>query len=107
MSVRSSVFLPVLLRFPDPLAREDGWGRFVELAASAAVVCSQAPMKTGEKVLLCFEVHGESFRDLRASVEHSVSDDDGFCRAEVRFADEVEKRRLARVLTDVIARSIP
>ncbi|MDD5656393.1 MAG: hypothetical protein PHF00_03965 [Elusimicrobia bacterium] len=107
MSAKSAVFLPVLLRFPGLLAREDGWGRLLELAASAAVLASQSPVKAGDKILLCFEVHGEKFEDLRAVVEHAVFDEDGFCRAELRFNDEVHKRRLARVLLDVIARSIP
>jgi hypothetical protein len=106
MSAQGRVLLPVLLRFPGPLAREEGWGRLLHLAASAASLCTQTTLRVGENVLLSFEVHGERFDGLSASVEHSAADEDGFCRAELRFTDEVEKRRLARVLADVLSRSL-
>ena len=101
---RSATFLPVLFRFPSESAREDGWGRFLELAASAAKFSTQVPLHPQERILLSFEVYGERFSDLRAQVEHSETDEDGFCRVELRFQDEVEKRRLARTLADLLAR---
>jgi len=103
---RSANFLPALLRFPGELAREDGWGRFLELAASAAVLSTQTPLKPLEIILLSFEVYGEKFKDVPARVEHAERDLDGFCRAELRFQDEVEKRRLARVLADLLSRQV-
>ena len=101
---RSSVYTPVLFRFPGEIAREDGWGRFLDLAAST--LCTQTPLKEREKLRLGFEVNGERFSDLRASVESVDRDEDGFCCADLRFEDEVEKRRLARVLADLLARQV-
>ncbi|MFA6003342.1 MAG: hypothetical protein WC881_04670 [Elusimicrobiota bacterium] len=106
MSVRSANFVPALLRFPGEAAREDSWGRFVELAASTAILATQTPLQALDKVLLSFEVYGEKFKDLPAMVENSITDDDGFCRADLRFQDEVEKRRLARCLADLLSRHI-
>ena len=103
---RSSLYTPVLFRFPGEVAREDGWGRFLELAASAAKLCTQTPLKEGEKLRLGFEVNGERFPVLRAMVEYVDRDEDGFCRADLRFEDEVDKRRLARVLADLLARQV-
>lgn len=103
---RSATLVPALIRFPGELAREEGWGRLLELAASAAKLSTQTPLHPLENILLSFEVYGERFQDLRARVEHSETDEDGFCRAELRFQDEVEKRRLARVLTDLLSRQV-
>jgi hypothetical protein len=103
---RSATFVPVLLRFPGELAREEGWGRLLELAASAAQLSTQTPLRPLERMLLSFEVHGERFKDLRAQVAHCEIDEDGFYRAELRFQDEVEKRRLARTLADLLSRQV-
>ena len=103
---RSSVYTPVLLRFPGEVAREDGWGRFLDLAASSAKLCTQTPLREREKLRLSFEVNGERFSDLRAAVDSVDRDEDGFCCAGLRFEDEVEKRRLARVLADLLARQV-
>jgi len=103
---RSATLVPALIRFPGELARDDGWGRLLELSASAAVLSTQTPLQSQEKLSLSFEVYGERFKDLPAVVEHAEKDDDGFCRAELRFKDEVEKRRLARVLADLLSRQV-
>ena len=103
---RSAVYTPVLFRFPGEVAREDGWGRFLELAASTAKLCTQTPLRAGEKLRLGFEVNGERFHDLRAQVEYADRDEDGFCCADLRFEDEVEKRRLARTMADLLARQV-
>lgn len=103
---RSSVFTPVLLRFPGEVAREDGWGRLLELRASSAKLSTQTPLDRGESLRLDFEVNGERFPDLRARVECVERDEDGFLRADLRFEDEVEKRRLARTLADLLSRQV-
>ena len=106
MKGRCATFVPVLLRFPGEFAREDAWGRLLELAASAAILSTQAPLRPLDKVLVSFEVYGERFRDLPALVENAANDEDGFCRAQLRWQDEVEKRRLARVLADILSRQV-
>jgi hypothetical protein len=103
---RSSVHTPVLLRFPGEAAREDGWGRFLELCASSAKLSTQTPLDRGEGLRLGFEFNGERFADLRARVEYVDRDEDGFLRADLAFQDEVEKRRLARALADLLARQV-
>ncbi|MBI5239769.1 MAG: hypothetical protein HY926_04795 [Elusimicrobia bacterium] len=103
---RSSVHTPVLLRFPGEVAREDGWGRLLELCASSAKLSTQTPLDRGEQVRLAFEVNGERFADLRARVESVDRDEDGFLAADLSFQDEVEKRRLARSLADLLSRQV-
>jgi hypothetical protein len=103
---RSSVHTPVLLRFPGEAAREDGWGRFLELCASSAKLSTQIPLEPGDLLRLGFEVNGERFSDLRAIVKYVDRDEDGFVRADLAFQDEVEKRRLARTLADLLARQV-
>ncbi len=103
---RAAVFTPVLIAFPGELAREEGWGRFLELCASSAKLSTQTPLKLSERVLLGFEFNGERFSELRAEVEHLDKDADGFVVADIRFEDEVEKRRLARTLADLLSRQV-
>ena len=103
---RSASLVPVRIRFPGEFARQETWGRLLELSASAAVLSTQTPLKALERILLGFEVNGELFRNLPARVDHAEADEDGFCRAELRFQDEVEKRRLARVLADLLSRQV-
>ena len=106
---RSSVFTPVLLRFEGAPGLQNGlngWGRLLELRASSAKLSTQTPLDRGESLRLEFEVNGERFPDLRARVECVERDEDGFLAADLRFEDEVEKRRLARTLADLLSRGV-
>jgi hypothetical protein len=47
---------------------------------------------------------GERFDEVRARVSHAEDDADGHRLAELRFLDEVQRRRLAKALTDVLSR---
>jgi hypothetical protein len=96
--------LPVLLRFGPEAARQDGWGRLVELTSGGAEISTATRLVAGELVLLTFELSGDRFAGVRARVAHAEDDADGHRLAELRFIDEVERRRLARSLTDILAR---
>lgn len=104
MRARSAVRLPAVVSFPGEAGRESGWGRLLELSASTAVLSTNLPLSRLERVLLSFELGGERFESLACSVSFKESDEDGYTRAELSFADEPEKRRLARLLLDVLAR---
>jgi hypothetical protein len=100
----SAATVPALLRFPPELARQDGWGRLQELSSSFAVVSTLTSLERRERVLLSFEVAGEKYRELPAEVVCAERDVDGYVVAELRFLDEVERRRLARTLLEVLSR---
>ncbi len=102
--VRAPFALPVGLKFSEPKQREASWGRLVSLSSAAAVLSTQSALTRGEKVFLSFELAGERFRDFAAVVEDVELDPDGYARAELRLSDEVERRRLAKLLVDVLAR---
>ena len=101
---RTAAFLPVLLRFAPSAARTDGWGRLAALTSGGAELSTATRLVAGEAVLLSFELAGDRFEDVRARVAHAEDDADGHRLAELRFTDEVERRRLAKALTDVLSR---
>lgn len=100
---RTPAPLPVLLRFPPSSARVEAWGKLLRLTAGGADLTTAVRLVTGEGVLLSFELGGEAFEDLRARVTHA-EDDDGHRLAELRFVDEVQRRRVAKALTEVLSR---
>lgn len=103
--MKSAPFLvPVLLRFPGASARQDAWGRLLKITAGGAELSTGSRLSRGETVLLRFELGGERLT-IPARVHHSRPDDDGQCLAELRWNDLVERRRLARVLLDVLSRA--
>ena len=101
---RAATFLPVLLRFEAEAARLDGWGRLARLTSGGAELGTATRLVPGEGVLLSFELAGDRFDDVRARVAHVEDDADGHRLAELRFIDEAQRRRLAKALTDVLAR---
>ena len=101
---RAAAFLPVLLRFEPAAARQDGWGRLVSLTSGGAELSTATRLVVGEGVLLTFELAGDRFEGVRARVAHAEYDADGHRLAELLFTDEVERRRLAKSLTDVLSR---
>lgn len=104
MSARAPMLVPAAFSFPGDAARMDGWGRLLELSPAYAVLSTAAPIPRGETLLLDFELGGEVFRACASRVEHSEADADGQTLAELRWTDELERRRLSRLLLDLLAR---
>ena len=100
----AAALLPVLLTFDAASARQDGWGRLVKLTSGGAELSTAARLVVGEDVLLAFELGAERFEKIRARVAHAEDDSDGHRLAELRFIDEVQRRKLAVALTDVLSR---
>jgi hypothetical protein len=93
------------LSFPQASARSDAWGRLTRLTSGGAELSTAARLLKDEGVVLAFELGGDAFDGVRARVAHAEDDDDGFRTVELRFVDEVQRRRLAKALTDLLARS--
>ncbi len=102
--MRAPFLVPVLLRFPGSSARQDAWGRLLKITAGGAELSTAAKLAKGEFVLADFELGGERLL-IRARVRHAYDDDDGGRVCELRWADMVERRRLARALLDVLSRA--
>ena len=100
---RASFLIPALLRFPGGSARQDAWGRLLKITAGGAELSTGSRLARGEIVHLRFELGGERLT-IPARVHYSRPDDDGQCLAELRWNDLVERRRLARVLLDVLSK---
>lgn len=103
MSARSAVLMAVALRYPS--GRLEGWGRILELTAAGAVIETGDALARGEEVCLSFELFGERFVDFAAEISYAESRAGGTCRAELSWRDEIERRRLARVLLDLLSRA--
>ena len=101
---RAPFLVPVLLRFAGTSARQDGWGRLLKLTAGGAELSTAVRLTKGEMLSAHFELGGERLR-VAAHVTFVEADDDGQTRAELRWADMVERRRLARALVDLLARA--
>lgn len=104
MKRSSATTVPTLLRFAPEIGRLDGWGRLQEISSAHAVVSTLTVLSRRERVLLSFEISGERYKEIPAEVVNCDRDADGYCVAELRFLDEVEKRRLARTLLEVLSR---
>lgn len=102
---RTAKPVPVLLSFPQASARSDAWGRLTRLTSGGAELSTAARLVKDEGVILAFELGGEEFSRVRARVSYAVDDDDGFRTVELCFVDEVQRRRLAKALTDLLTRS--
>lgn len=101
---RSPAPLPAVVAFPGEAARQAGWGRLLDLSASSAVLATFTPLSRLEQVLLSFELGEERFEAVAARVACARTDEDGYTRAELFFVDETERRRLSRVLLDLLSR---
>ncbi len=101
---RAPRLIPALLRFPGASARQDSWGRLLELTAGGAELSTAARLAKGETVLVRFELGGEKLT-IPARVHHAYDDEDGGRIADLRWNDMVERRRLARALVDVLSRA--
>ena len=102
---QAAVFVPVLLRFPPQSARQEAWGRLTRLTSGGAELSTAVRLVRDEGVLLSFDLGGDRFEDVRARVVHAEDDVDGHRLVELVFADEVQRRTLAKALVNVLARS--
>jgi hypothetical protein len=96
--------IPARLDFEADDGRAPSWGKLEALTPSGARVVTLAGLERGQKVLLSFETAGEAFTELVGVVAASATDADGFCAAELDFRDQRDRRRLARILLDVLSR---
>ena len=102
--MRAPFLVPALLSFPGSAARQDAWGRLLKITAGGCELSTPALLAKGDLLHIEFELCGEQLR-IAARVHHVRDDDDGQRAAELRWNDMVERRRLARVLLDVLARA--
>lgn len=102
--MQASFLVPVVVRFPGSAARQDAWGRLLKLTAGGAELSTAANLGKGENLILLFELGGERLK-MSARVYDAYDDDDGHRVAELRWTDMVERRRLARVLVEVLSRA--
>ncbi|MDE2491703.1 MAG: hypothetical protein KGM24_12725 [Elusimicrobia bacterium] len=100
---RAPVFLPVQLDFPPEAARRESWGRLTVLTGGGAELSTATRLVKGERVLLAFELGRERFEGVRARVESAEDDADGRRLAELRFEDPLQRRALAKALTDLLS----
>lgn len=105
MSARAPSLIPVLVRFPGGAARQDTWGRLLDLTAGGAVLSTAAPLKAGEGLTLAFDLPGGDSHAMTARVSHVEQDVDGQTLADLRFSDELERRRLSKALLDILSRA--
>lgn len=101
---RAPRLIPALLRFSGAAARQDAWGRLLALTAGGAELSAPAALRPGEALVVRFELGGEE-HSLAARVTRAERDDDGYSLAELRWTDMVERRKFAKVLTDVLSRA--
>ena len=97
--------VPVRFAFDEGEGRQDGWGRFMELAAMEARLSTRFRLEKGDRVFLDFELPGERFVGVPAEVTRSGKDEDGYTLARIGFHDEVCRVRLARALHGLLSRS--
>lgn len=103
MKVRGASFLPLLIAFPEAEGRLETWGRLLDLGALSARILTQTRLAVRGSLRLSFRLRGEEFDSLPAVVERVETDEDGYCRCEVRFAEERDRLRLGRVLRVLLA----
>lgn len=101
----SSLRVPVRFSFDDESARAEAWGRFTELSATEAEISARCELRDLDRLVLSFEVAGREFSEFSCQVTHAELDKDGYTVAALRFTDEVEKRRLAVSLLDILSRA--
>ena len=101
----SSRRVPVMFSFDDESARADSWGRFTELSATMATLSARCELRLKDRLVLSFEVGGRTFSELACVATWVETDKDGYTSAELRFTDEVVKRRLAAALLDILSRA--
>lgn len=97
--------IPAVVAFPEDAARCETWGRLLALGPERARLSTRARLSRGELVYLDFELPGERFRRLRASVLESRDDEDGYTLCELGFLQKADRVRLGRRLRELVTQS--
>ncbi len=94
--------VPVLIAFAES-SLEPSWGRFDALSAVGARVLTRAEVRRRDELFLSFQVGGDSYQEIPAETLYVETDSDGYRLLDLKFRDEVAKRRLAKTLLDILA----
>ncbi|MBI4678379.1 MAG: hypothetical protein HY748_12435 [Elusimicrobia bacterium] len=100
---RSSASVPVVVSFAETSAKKDCWGRLLALAPSGARLSTRFRVERGERVFLSLRIADEEFQGIAALATRVDKDREGYALAELKFTDELQKRRLAKVLLDILS----
>ena len=101
---KTCISLPVLIEFEPGLFKREAWGRIERLSHEGASLATLAPIAYGERLRLSFHLWGDSFRELTCEAADAWKDEDGYFQAEIEFRDEAERRRLAKLLWEILSR---
>ncbi len=93
--------VPVLIAFAES-SLEITWGRFDALSAVGARVLTRAEVRRKDELFLSFEVGGDAYQEVPAEAVYVETDCDGYRLLDLRFKDEVAKRRLAKTLLTLL-----
>ncbi|MFH2202390.1 MAG: hypothetical protein ABIJ96_04705 [Elusimicrobiota bacterium] len=105
MKVNAARFIPVLVAFPEAEARQESWGRFLELQSNRARLITRTRMEKGDVLILTFDLPGEAFAGVDAEVARAAADEDGYYVCTVLFPEEEQRVRLGRTLQRILAAS--
>ncbi|MBI5883524.1 MAG: PilZ domain-containing protein [Elusimicrobia bacterium] len=95
--------VPAMVSFAETASRQDCWGMLDALAPGGAMLSTRFKVERGERLFLTMRLGEEEFSRIAALAAAVRTDRDGYRLAELRFTDEVQKRRLAKVLLDLLA----
>ncbi len=105
MKVSAARFIPALLAFPESEARQDAWGRFLELQSNRARLITRTRLEKGDRLFLSFELPGERLKKIEAEVTRSDVDEDGYYVCVLLFPREEQRVRLGRTLQRILTAS--
>ena len=99
--IKDSRLIPALIAFPETEARQEAWGRLLEISPVNARLLTRATLTRQTQIFLGFDVADEPFKAVPARVAYVETDADGYSVAELDFTDEPVKRRLAKLLLEL------
>jgi len=105
MRVSAARFIPASVRFPESEARQDAWGRILELQSNRARFLTRTRLEKGDRLSLSFDLPGEPMKDISAEVSAGERDEDGYYLCVLLFSDSADRVRLGRVLQKILVRS--
>ncbi len=105
MKVSAARFIPVLAAFPETEARQETWGRFLDLQSNRARLITRARLEKGDLLILSFELPGEAFTGIDAEVSRAGVDEDGYYVCTVLFPEPEQRVSLGRVLQRILTAS--
>jgi len=65
MKVSAARFIPVLAAFPETEARQETWGRFLELQSNRARLITRARLEKGDVLILCAVIVKEKLNTIK------------------------------------------